>query len=162
MWAFLVRILFVFGEQVLQVSLAEDAKVIETFGLDAEDKAFGVSVLIRLSRRGRLDADPLFFQNGIELGNEFAVTVADQMRRLNRQRGEVLGNSLGLFDHPGPVRVGREATDVNTASAEVDEEQDVVGLQSCQCPDLLGEEVAGKQGIGMALGKRKKKRGQKL
>ena len=126
------------------MSLAEDAEVIEAFRFDAEDEAFGEGVLIRLSRCGGLDADPLLLQDRVELGDEFAVAVADQMGRLDGQRGEMPDDGLGLFDHPGPVRVGREAGKMNAAGANVDEEQDVVGLQSGQRPDFLGEEVAGK------------------
>ena len=136
----------------VQMSLAEDAEVIETFGFDAEDEAFGVSVLIRLSRCGRLDADPLFFQDGIELGNEFAVTVADQLRRLKGQRARSAPETaLAWSIIHARSGLAVKSADVNAAGADVDEEQDVIGLQSRQRPDLLGEEVAGKQGIGMAL-----------
>ena len=90
---FLVGVMFVFAEQMPQVSLPEDAEVIEAFRFDAEHEAFGVGVLIRLPQCRGLIATPRSSRMAFELGHELAIAVANQMIG---SKGSAAKNSVSL------------------------------------------------------------------
>src|SRR5262249_32783566 len=73
----------------------------------------------------------------VEAGAELAVAVVDQEPRLLEQAREA--EVARLLGDPGAGRVGGAAGEVDAASAEFDEEEDVVAAQRDR---LDGEEIA--------------------
>ncbi len=65
--------------------------------------------------------------------------------------GKFHGQVPGLLFHPGRIRIGRTAGDMNAASAQVNEKQHVERNQASCCPDFLGKKVSGPGNVQVRL-----------
>jgi hypothetical protein len=83
------------------------------------------------------DPDPFAAEDLLERGREFAVAVVDQESHPFEHSGEA--EVARLLGHPGAGRVGRAARQMDAATFELDEEQDV---QAAERDRLDGEEIA--------------------
>jgi len=131
--------------------LAKDKEVVQGFPAYTLDPAFGVGIHFGAARADTHDLHSLGLQRGVELGAEFAVEVADQVRRFEGLVGEVLTEVFGPFCDPGLGRVGSEPGDVNATGADMEKEEDKTIDEAAHGEDLLGEEIAAPQGGGVTL-----------
>jgi len=74
------------------------------------------------------DGDPFAAEDFVEGAAELAVAVVDQKSRLLEQAGEA--EVACLLGDPGASRVGCAAGEVDAATFELDEEEDVVATQA--------------------------------
>ena len=77
-WAVLVEIVLVFGQDRCRVVLVDDEGPVEEFAADAADEPFGDRVRARRSNRGCDHLDVGAGEDGVERGGELGVTIADQ------------------------------------------------------------------------------------
>ena len=65
--------------------------------------------------------------------------------------GEFHGQIPGLLFHPGSIRVGRTAGDMNATSTQVNEKQHVERNQASCSPDFFSKKVGGPDDVQMRL-----------
>ena len=136
---------FEFPEQVIQVTLAKDDKMIEAFGLGGANVPFSESIQIGRPVGNPHHFDAFALDDGFKARGELRIAVVDQGAGAFVPLPQLVEEVSGLLLHPGAIGVTRCAGDPNAACANVDKEQDVVGDLPPSRPHVLGEEVAGPQ-----------------
>ena len=126
--------------------LAGDEQVVEALRARRADPALGVGVRVRRAVGRAHDLDPLGREHRVEGRRELGVAIVDEeagrRARLLQRPGEV----ARLLGDPGGGRVGGAAGEMDPPGADLEEEQDVQGLEEER---LDGEEVAGQHGIAV-------------
>src|SRR5262249_24495673 len=89
----------------------------------------------------------------VEVLDELAVAVPQQVLGLHRLLVEYQGHVASLLYHPRPIGVGRHPREMDAPAAHMDEERDEHLDQARPRPHLLGEEVAGPECVPMSLEK---------
>ena len=105
--------------------------------------AFRESVEIGTSRWKDEGPDASRVQEAPEGGAELAVPVMDEKASAGQKAPVGHGDVAGDLLHPLLVGVRCQPGNVDLPAGEVDEEEDVVGNQSLERPDLCREEVGG-------------------
>jgi len=115
------------GQQVPQVVLSEDQKVIQALPADTLDPSFRKRVHVGREGSNRSELNTVVYQDRAELGSELGVPVANNVRRplLVRHVAEVHPQVPRLLGHPGTVRVWRHAGNVDAPRLDMDEKQHV-------------------------------------
>src|SRR5262249_11168858 len=129
----------VLRDQMAQVLLAEDHKVIQALGLDALYPAFGRSLEVGRYWPHRKHLNTVGFEDCVEIRDELRVVVAEEKARLDRLVGKEHRDIAGLLHHPLPIRMSRQTRHVHLAAVEVDEKEYKDVDQAAHGPDFLGE-----------------------
>src|SRR5262249_52099742 len=69
------------------------------------------------------------------------VTIMDQILPWSQEAPLLHGHIAGHLDYPRLIGMGCHASHMDVPTAQVDEEEDGVGHQSAQGPNLSGEEI---------------------
>lgn len=125
--AFGVVIVDVAFDQVPHVTLAEDDEMVQAFVAEGLDPAFGERVAVRRVRRQLLGFDTVRFDDRVE-GLELAVAVVNEILGLRFLLVEEDADIARLLRQPIAIRASGDASKVNPARFEMDEEEnDAVG-----------------------------------
>jgi len=131
----------VFAERVSKGVLAEQDEPIETLSLHGQHPALRDRVHVRRLKGGADDLEPGVLERLAELGSELAVAIDDEEAAAAKKSVALRREASRNLSHEVPVRVRRDAGDLNRAGRVGDDEQDVVGDESACGPDLGREEV---------------------
>jgi hypothetical protein len=134
------------AEHSLEVSAVDDEEPVETLGACGADEALGDRVRLRRLDRRQDDLEAFAAEDGVEVADELAVTIADQEPSWCRSLRQGPGKLPGLLGDPGAAGVRRAAGKVHAPAAELDEEEHV---QPPQGNGLHGEEVDGEHAVGL-------------
>lgn len=137
--------------QEVEVPLAENQEIPQTFVLDALDESLDERILVR-SLWGRSDDVALrMLEDLIELNDVHSIAVADDVRHGQSRFAGLLEKNTGLTDHP--LFVGREAArrTEDPPRPQVQEGQDKGLPQARRRPIHLAEEVDLPQRVDVRL-----------
>lgn len=146
MWAVLVVVVDVVGDESFELVLAPDDGSVEEFSSDGSDPAFCECVCDWCADRGLENLVAFGSEDLVEAIDELAAAIADQsaaVGELVRVAEEQVAGGLG---GPGTGGVGGDAGVEHLAGRYVDEEQDVVAAQS---GGVDGEEVSCDSSLGV-------------
>ena len=96
---------FEFPEQVIQVTLAKDDKMIEAFGLGGANVPFSESIQIGRPVGNPHHFDSLALDDVFEAHGEFCIAVVDQGGGAFVALRQFVKQVLGLLLHPGAIGV---------------------------------------------------------
>src|SRR6266568_1448691 len=150
-WTVLVLVPDVDPQDLLEVTAADDQQPIKALGADGPHPSLRIGVGVgRLHRRDQ-HLGVFRAEHVIEPAAELRVTIADQEAHAASLVLQAQQQVACLLGDPGGVGIGGHPGQVNPASAEFDEEQDVEPSQ----PDGVdGEEVAGEDPGGLLVQER--------
>jgi hypothetical protein len=112
------------GEDMLEVTAADDQEPVETLATHGTDPALGVRARLRHPHRGLDHLDAFAAEDRIKLPGELAVAVADQdPRKRSAVVVELHKQIARLLSDPAAVRVGRDPGEMDPTRRELDEEQ---------------------------------------
>ncbi len=135
-------------QHATEMPLADDQDLVQARLAHRADPALRESIRIgRLHRRAD-DRDCLGCEHGIESNRKLAVAVVDQEAHREHSLLDLPAELTGLLRHPRTRRVGSTARQMDVATAELDEKQDVQRLQPRR---FDREEVAGEDFILVML-----------
>jgi hypothetical protein len=147
-WASAVVVTDVLVECSAEVSFADDEQAVGDLAAYGADESLRVCVGLRAARRVLADRDAGVGEHGVEGVGELARSVPDEDLELVGASFEVHEQVSGLLGGPRPIRIGRDAEDVDIAAADLENEEHVQALQGEGAVDV--EEVAGQHGRGLA------------
>jgi len=135
-------------EHPVQVPAPEDQHPVKTLRSDGADPALGEGVRIRRSDRAEDHRCPFRAEDLVEGAGELRVPVVGQEPNGRRAAVAVDGQVPRLLGDPGRVGMGRRGRDEDAPRLQLDEHQDVDGLE----PDRLhAEEVASDDPLRLGL-----------
>jgi hypothetical protein len=112
MGSFVMVMLDIFRDGVLEGGLAEEDHAVEALGFDRLDEPLGERVQIRAARRQGEWFDAGASENHVESGGEFTVTVADQIPASGQQITSSAGEVASPLAHPRIVGIGGDAGEI--------------------------------------------------
>ena len=144
---------FVLTDQEFQVTLSEYDELADAFVLNRLNESLGKCVQV-----GRLVGqlyylDPFTFEHLIKFCGELGVAILDQVRTFFTSVSEIHHKVPGLLLNPWAIWLTGHSSDVNSPSANMDEEKDVVGHFTESGPDVLGKKVTGPERVDVAFDK---------
>jgi hypothetical protein len=86
-----------------------------------------------------------------EFAGEQRIAIVDHIAHAFEEPVDRVGEIARDLPHPCAVRLAHDASDVNAARLDVDDEQDMVADETCQSEDLDGEEIHGSDRTQMSL-----------
>ena len=128
-----VVVLDIDAQHVVEMTSASDQQPIETFGPNRLDPALRHGVGLGRQDRRADDLRPFCAENVIEACSEFGVSVADEKARRLFSLIEEHDRVSRLLCHPGVVGMWSAAGDVNPATGQIDDEQDVENAAPTAC-----------------------------
>jgi len=143
MWARLVVMPDELGHHVSEVATTKDQEVIERFSTYGSHPSFGEGVRPRSAERSLDNLDALSPQDLVEARRELGVAVTEQEPGSEFAILDVPGQMPRLLHHPVAGGMCRAAGEMHTATANLDEEQDVQRLE----PNGLDGEEVGSQDL---------------
>jgi hypothetical protein len=147
MWPPAVVVGVVAGEDVPQVSFAEDQNAVGEFGSGGADESFGEAVRSGTAWWDLYGVDAGAGEDGVERRGELAGAVADKEPEGGGAVVEVHQQVARLLGGPGAGRVARRSKDVHGADANLEGEEHVDPLQGDCAVDV--EEVHGQHRRGL-------------
>jgi len=156
---FEVIVLDELANRPVERSLTEQDHAVQALLLDRAYESFGEGVAVRSSVGREHGDNPAVLQCPTELLSELAVAVADQQPVGEEESVHSVGQVSGDLRHERFAGSGGGASDVNSSTLEVDQEQGVVGNEALWGPHFGGEEVRRSHFAPVRLEKRTPRRG---
>lgn len=144
-----VVMVHVLAHDVVQVFFAKDDEVIQALLLDRLGIPLDVSVEVGFCRAQAMDRCTLRFHDRVKLDRELRVQIVDQVGHLPARRFDLEDEVAGLLGDPAAVGARRSGGGYHLPRVHVDEQQDEVVHQPAQRPDLLADEIACPQCVGV-------------
>lgn len=139
----------VLADEIVQMLLATDQKVVQAFLLNTLNYAFTAGVEIRALKRQTDRFDVLGFEDFIESRGELCIAVADQVSGFFLTSVKVHQKVPSLLFHPGSARMQRRIGDEDLASFQIDKNQDEIVEKPTVRERFGTEEVAGPKRLGV-------------
>jgi len=138
-----------FTNEIIEMFLAADQEVVQTFLFQRLDDAFATGVEVRAADRQFDCLDVFRFKERVEFGGELSVAVVDQVRGLFVVVLKVHQKEAGLSFNPLSIRMQRCRRDVDFACLQVDEHEDGEVEETAAGEHLGVEKIASPECFGV-------------
>ena len=152
MIALMMKMRHILRQRMAERRFSKEDQPRETFLLDRAHPAFRVGV--QVGRSGWQDdtLDTSLIDDLLKRSTEFGVAVMDEVLA-GRQEAPLLHREVARhLHHPGLIGMRRDASHIHLPAPKVDEEEDVVGHEPTQRPDVGREEVGRHKDVHRAYG----------